>query len=548
MTGGLPQAEAATMANESAKIAFPLNGGPQIEPEGRSASALRQSLLRYSPAMMLVIIAVADAGRFADPDLWGHIVFGRGILSSGHLTRIDPYSYSAAGHVWNDHEWLSEVALAAFYGAMGVVGLKLMKFICTAATIVLIALGQAETGATVNTQFVVLIVTAMALGPQMQFRPQLFTFIFLAAMLWLLARDNYGRRAHLWLIIPMMALWVNFHGGFFIGLVVLGLYTVVATTRDLIEGRGWRHGIGLAAITVAAAAATLVTPYGLDNWRAVSHTLNNSMTRELVMEWEPLLVVMRISTHSARSVWLLYLAILGLMGALVVAFALTPRGGDLPMVTIAALMIVAAFTSVRNMALAVIAVSGPLTRHAMLVAARWRGNAPAPPAIPRQSRGNQIVMALIAVAVLVETGLFSPRLTEGIRYPTGAVAFMHARGLKGNILCDFNWGEYLIFHSAPDSKVFMDSRYDLVYPSKVIRDYVDFYFGLTGANRVINSYPHDFVLIPPHSGAWPVMIARKDWRLIYRDQDAGLFARVDSPIARSAGVPVVGKAATAYFP
>ena len=103
--------------------------------DSSSEKWVRHPLLRYSPAIMLVIIAVADTGRFADPDLWGHIVFGRGVLTSGHLTRLDPYSYSAAGRVWNDHEWLAEVVLAFFYDTTGVVGLKMMKFLCTAATI-----------------------------------------------------------------------------------------------------------------------------------------------------------------------------------------------------------------------------------------------------------------------------------------------------------------------------------------------------------------------------------------------------------------------------
>ena len=34
----------------------------------------------------------------------------------------------------------------------------------------------------------------------------------------MLARDNYRRPARLWLIVPMMALWGNLHGGFIIGI------------------------------------------------------------------------------------------------------------------------------------------------------------------------------------------------------------------------------------------------------------------------------------------------------------------------------------------
>lgn len=517
----------------------------------RGAQTASRSLFRYSPALVLVAIAVADAGRFADPDLWGHLRFGQGVLNTWHLTRHDPYSYSAARHVWNDHEWLSEVVLAFSYGALGIAGLKLMKFCCTAATIVLLAMNESETAAPATMQFWVLIASAVALGPELQFRPQLFTFIFLSATLWMLARDNYGRRAHLWLIVPLMVLWVNFHGGFFIGLVTLCVYTAVATTCDLYGGSGWNHGVRLLALTICAALATLVTPYGFDNWYAVTHTLHNPITRNLVLEWQPLLRVMSRHAHSEQSGLALYLVVLGMMAAFALTVALTPRRQDLPLVAIALVMIVAAFVSVRNMALAIIAINGPLTHHAALVAERMRSGRATPAA--SHGRGiawlaNQVVLTVIAVVLMAHTGLFSSRLPEGIAYPAGAVAFMKDHGLHGNLLGDFNWGEYLIFHMAPESKVFIDSRYDLVYPQKVIQDYATFYSGLPGANAVIDSYPHEFVLILPDCAVYPVMTARTDWKLVYRDQNAALFARAGSPAASLPHIPVVASAPQSYFP
>ncbi len=92
----------------------------------------RPSLLRYSPALVLVVVAIADIQRWADPDLWGHLAFGRAMLAARHLAFHDPYSYSAPGHLWINHEWLSESMLAAIYNLGGVVGLKLMKFACCA--------------------------------------------------------------------------------------------------------------------------------------------------------------------------------------------------------------------------------------------------------------------------------------------------------------------------------------------------------------------------------------------------------------------------------
>ena len=79
-------------------------------------------------------------------------------------------------------------------------------------------------GFTLIEAVVALAVVAITLMPQMEFRPQLFTFVLFAAMLALLARHNYRGLAPLWLIIPMMALWANLHGGFTLGLMLCGAF------------------------------------------------------------------------------------------------------------------------------------------------------------------------------------------------------------------------------------------------------------------------------------------------------------------------------------
>ena len=65
----------------------------------------------------------------------------------------------------------------------------------------------------------------------MQFRPQLFDYVFFAALIAMLARESHGRRAPLWLAVPMLALWANLHGGFFIGLAALGFIPRLARRK-----------------------------------------------------------------------------------------------------------------------------------------------------------------------------------------------------------------------------------------------------------------------------------------------------------------------------
>jgi hypothetical protein len=123
---------------------------------------------------------------------------------------------------------------------------------------------------------------------------------------------------------------------------------------------------------------------------------------------------------------------------------------------------------------------------------------------------------------------------------------MQHHDLHGNVLCNFAWGEFMIFHDA-DSRVFIDGRYPL-YPPKVIEDYLEFYHGLPSAARMLESYQHDYVLISPGTEACRLMSSRKDWKLIYSDSASALFARAQSHAAHIPGIPVVGVAPVSYFP
>ena len=78
--------------------------------------------------------------------------------------------------------------MATVYNHLGIIGLKLWKFSCVAATFICLALALAETGATFAVQSNILLAAALAIMPQMQYRPQLFTFLFFAGMIAILAR------------------------------------------------------------------------------------------------------------------------------------------------------------------------------------------------------------------------------------------------------------------------------------------------------------------------------------------------------------------------
>lgn len=516
---------------------------------GLASAPQHLSVLRYAPEAIVIMIATAASLRQADPDLWGHIRFGQAMISQRHLILHDPYSYSAFGHLWRNHEWLSEVIMACLYNHFGVIGLKLWKFGCTAGTIVLLASAAALAGASPQLQLYLVGIAAVALTPYMQFRPQLFTFLLLAAILALLARRTYRGSAPLWLAIPIMALWANLHGGFIIGILTLALYAGVTLLLEWRAGRPTGPALRLVWWALGASLATLLTPYFGGTWSAVFHALRNPMTSKVIDDWQPFALFVWKGGHLELSYTFFRLFALALIGTLVASVWSTPRDCDQPLVVIGLLLTCAAFVAIRNVPLAVIACVAPAARHATL--SRFWSSPRAYAASERlfSGRTRWLVTALALVLAIGTGRLFSTGLGTYISCPSGAVAFMKERGLHGNLLNDFDWGEYLIWHLAPSSKVFIDGRYDTVYPARIIQDYFNFQDDAADAGRVLRSYPPDFVLFPPGSRASSLMLASASWKLVFQDRDCALFARKDSAAARLPGVPVISTApSNPYFP
>ncbi len=494
---------------------------------------------------MLFAIVIADAMRGADTDLWGHIHFGNIVLTQHQLFFHAPSSYACppGPRDWILLDWLGKVLMTLVYDVSGAIGLKLAKFASVAAMMVLLALGEGETGASLEVQAAVLMAAAIAFVPQMQFRPVLATYLFFAALMAMLARESYGRRAPLWLAVPMLALWANLHGGFFAGLVALGLYTAVCGAQDLAQGRGTRRTVRLAAMTSAATLATLLNPYGLGDWLVIIPYLRNPFTLRYISEFRPLLMVMADFYRAQRPLFT-FVSAMAIMAALFVTFALTPRADDLALFAIAALMTATALYAVRNTGLAVIACSIPLCRHADLLTDRLRAAPRAVAARPAPAwRAFHAAIAVLAVGVAIRTGLLSNTLVAAEQKPVGAVAFMREHGLHGNVLCEFGWADYLLFHDAARAKIFIESIFEAYYPHQVQSDFAAITYAEPGAARVLDAYPNDFVLMPTGSPAYGLLMAQAGWRLIYRDPVSALFARAGSPAAALAGVPRLARSA-----
>jgi hypothetical protein len=480
-----------------------------MEDRGAGGTALDAWLDR---AWMLLVLASAPYflfGNEADNDLWVHVLSGRRILDSGAVPRLDVLSYTAAGSAWVDHEWLAQCAFAWIFEHTGTTGLWLGKAglgLATAAGL-WAAIAGATRVAWIRGAVMVLSLAVVARG--FAVRPQVFTYFGVAVLLAWLARDvdaasAGARRAGRWIAAAALAflLWANTHGGFVVGLGILGLYAALPPWA----GARWRL-----ALLGAAALAGCVNPYGPGLY---TYILDELVRAHPLTEWQP---VSLAAEHGPF--WVLL--------ALVVAtLPFATRARARPFWPALALVLGAmALRHQRHTPLFALAVAGLLAEGLDGASRRLQARA--------AIRLSRISLAILGVALVglaaTQLSLLCLRLRgdgfrvvyEASEYPVGAVRFLSAEGLRGNVALPIDWGAYVLWHASPAVAVSLDGRFATVYPPSVVDDNFAFFRGGSDATRLLDAYPTTLVLAP--AGSVTPVRARPRWRLRYRDEVAELF-------------------------
>jgi hypothetical protein len=463
--------------------------------------------------MALAVLASVDRIRTSDYDLYGHILFGRVSLSQGNPPRLDTYSYSAPGAPWVDHEWLTEMVFAWLYDSAGPGGLILWRLLMGLAVAALLYDILRRRVRRLLPRWGLFWAALASMAAFLQFRPQMVTYLGFTFCLWVLLGP--GRRDRRWLLFLPVAMvpWTNAHGGFMAG---LGLVALVGAGRAVsaFRGRpgGWRE-VGLLGATLAGMAlATLANPYGLDLHRSVLEQTTSSVTARVVVEWLPLWRQAAMGENIGVLV-----PFAGLFLAVALIVAASPGRLDAARWAVLGVLGLMAFKALRHV---------PLAAPALVAAALPA----APEAWFEEGRESPKILAclsasaLILVAALVKPVSFRPRvyLTPG-SFPVGAVNFMKTNGLGGNVLSQFRWGEYVLWHLGGEVKVFMDQRYDSVYPRRVIEDYLTVAFVRAEAEKVLKAYPHDFALVLPDEKL-RALLEGVGARRLFADEAAALYA------------------------
>jgi hypothetical protein len=482
-----------------------------------------QALLRL--ALAAVLLAWLGHTR-ADPDLWGHVLFGEGIVSSGAIPETDPYSF-LSDKPWINHEWLAECAMYLAFavgGASGLVGLKVLLLVGMLVAVAS-SLRQRQIEGTTRDLLLAFAVLG-AFGQIDHIRPQVFSLTAFAVLLSVLSSASAERPIRLAVLPFLFAVWVNLHGGWIVGGGVLALWAVCTlVTKVERTEKAWLMACGAACLL-----ATLANPFGWRMWAFLWNTVG--FGRAEITEWQP---VYRI--HPAFLVVWSVLALAALASAIYarrqLASALLPR------VAVVAALAVASFRVNRLLAFFSIALVMLLGRELASLFERIRRRRVH--GSPQPSRHAAAVAVGIAVIIICASALAAVENVSCVRIDEtrapDAQVVEHAvkNGLQGRLVVWFDWGEYAIWHLPRSLSVSVDGRRETVYSDAVLNRHLMFYFVPSTRQRFVDEVRPDYIWLPAdlpvvsslQADGWKPLVSGSRSVLLSRDGAPGLLSGLD---------------------
>lgn len=176
---------------------------------------------------------------------------GQYILQTGALPSTDVFSWTSRNS-WVLYQWLFEVAAGALFSAGGL-WLVGAVFYMVEGIVFLFVLPQQWLRKGIPLSITFLALACNMTPPWFYVRPQLASGLLTIVFLFVLERCRLNKEFKwLWLLPPLMVLWVNTHSLWFLGL----LYILAYLIKDL------RHK-QLAMVLVACSLAVFINPYGI---------------------------------------------------------------------------------------------------------------------------------------------------------------------------------------------------------------------------------------------------------------------------------------------
>jgi hypothetical protein len=445
-----------------------------------------------------------------DSDSFWQIRIGQWILDHHAMPTTDFYSFTRPGDYWISTSWLSQVVYAWSYAHWDWAGPVILTAIAVAVSAAIFACLLDAHLQTPRSVLFAMLAMLLALHHILA-RPHIMALPVMIAWVGILMSAADRKTAPSWWALPLMALWANLHGGFVLGLALIGPIALEAVwTLD--NARQLRLMLRWFLFGVAALLAACVTPYGWRTLLGATSILNLGELLSVISEWMPA----NFSSFSAFEGALLGLIALGLFRGLTLS---VPR---IILILLLTSMALAHVRSIEAFAFLVpLIIAKPLGEQSPRP--RQEATGEIWPARTLTALGALMIVgaAWTSTSIYLSHHRFTFTMTQT---PVAAVDLLEQRKAK-RIFNAYQFGGYLISRGIP---VFVDGRAEL-YGEKFI---MDFFRAvevkkLDNLTRLLDEYRVDATLMVADAPAAQVLDHIKGWKRLYADDVAVIHVRDD---------------------
>lgn len=489
---------------------------------------------KISPWMAVIVflfllVFFLSLRKIMDLDIGFHLRGGEWMLKNKSFHRDDVFTYTVKGNEYIAMYWLYQIFLFLVYKLSGYAGISVLNSILITLLFSLLFLRMKKFNIPFWVCSTVIFFMIFSMEVRFSVRPEVFTWIFMTLMLFTLDDYFYKGKNYLFLLPLIQVLWVNFHGLFILGWILMFFYFLSF----------WIHhkkfDKKLFKYIIFSVFASFLNPY---TWKGIlfpfylftrlqSSSVFKNVISELTSPFSKKAIILMPKMPIIFFYIFVFLSLLFLI--------LTFKKRKIHEFLLYFSFLYLSYTAIRNIPLFLI-ISSQIFAFSILDFSK-----------KFEQKGNLIfkflkyagyvlpmlfsfliLLRVFTNAYYVERGGGS--FGMGIDYnvhPVGAGDFVLKNKLKARILNDLNHGSWFIWKVR--QPVFIDGRLE-VMKEKFFEKYHRSY-SPGGVKRLIYEYKPDMVVFDysyPEALFWDRDIkSMPDWRIVYWDSKSVIFARKD---------------------
>ena len=464
--------------------------------------------------LLFALLFISQINTIVDSDLWCHFKTGEYILKNFNIPQTDIFSYTLENQPWIDHEWLSQIIFYIIFAKFGWLGVNTFKAVVVSLCFLILLFFIFFKYKKLVYALFFIVISLFAFGYRSFARPEIFSYLFLCLFFYVLESEE-----KFYLLPILQILWVNLHGYFILGPVLIFLYCIGSLAL-----RDFKKVKRLGLILGFTCLACCINPYFYKGAVYPIKILIGIFNQQRSYMQDVHELMMPINAGFGRYVFFWILAILSS-----VTFLINLKKARMQHVLIFLGSFAASYAAVRNMPVFIF-MAMPLAVINLNEAGVTKN------IVDKKYYGAILLVILAGIYFFISNKYYeftkqsAFRKTEsgmiGLLTPKKACDFLERGNIKGRIFNSIDFGHYIAYRFYPERRVFIDVRTELYKNDfyqlyKRAQNYPDEWKSLQ------EKYHFNIALIRHlFSGTERLLkflYKDKGWALVYYDESSAVF-------------------------